>query len=104
MYGNLFTEDYIEKLARNQRTFPHEHLTRVTQFINKPDYGEYRTELNAFSWSGDTGFDVLSHDRKPKGPFDFDFLKNNKNAGYFVPKKFAIRLGARGAEGKILRF
>ena len=94
--GVLSTEDYIEKLAQNKRTHPHEHLTRVTQFINKPDYGEYRTELNAFSWSGDIGFDVTSHDRTPKGLFDFDFLKTipGKDAGYLVPKKFTIKIGS----------
>mgnify|MGYP003644337598 CR=1 FL=1 len=101
--GEFLTEDYIDILAQNQRTHPHESLTRVTQFISKPDYGEYATELNAFSWSGDTGFDVTSHDRgsTPEKPFNFDFLKTipGKNAGYLVPKKFTIKIGSNGIGG-----
>mgnify|MGYP001283375981 FL=1 len=43
--------DYIDLLVKNQRTGPHEILSKVTQFIEKPDFGEYRTNINAFSWS-----------------------------------------------------
>ena len=90
----LETEEYIDKLAENQREQLHEHLRKVTQSIDKRDYGEYRTEINAFSWSPE--FDVVSHERKPKGPFDFDYLKHPKtrdSAGYFVPKRFHIAIG-----------
>ena len=90
-FQELETLDYVDELVKNQRKGPHEELKRVRQFINKKDAAEYRTNINAFSWSKDTNFDVVSH---PTPPFDFDFLSKDRNSGYFAPKKFKILLGA----------
>jgi hypothetical protein len=59
----LETLDYVDLLVKNKRTGPHEILSRVTQFAEKRDFGEYRTNINAFSWSLKNDFDVISYKR-----------------------------------------
>jgi len=87
--GSWETLDYIDLLVKAQRKGPHDVLSRVTQFIKKRDFGEYRTILNAFSWSLDNEFDVISYER----PIDEDYLTNDLTTGYFAPRKFNVYLG-----------
>lgn len=89
-FQELETSDYVDELVKNMRKGPHEELKRVRQFISKKDAAEYRTSINAFSWSENNNFDVVSH---PTPPFDFDFLSKDRTSGYFVPRNFKILLG-----------
>ena len=88
----LETADYVDLLVKNQREGPHEILSKVTQLIEKRDFGEYRTNINAFSWSLKNDFDVLTYKRPPQG----DYLTSDLTTGYFAPKKFNVYLGSSG--------
>jgi hypothetical protein len=90
-FQELETLDYVDELVKNMRKGPHEELKRVRQFISKKDAAEYRTNINAFSWSKENNFEVVSH---PTPPFDFDFLSKDRTSGYFAPRTFKILLGA----------
>ena len=85
--------DYVDLLVKNQRTGPHEILSRVTQFIKKPDFGEYRTNINAFSWSLKNEFDVIRYDRPPNKDYLTDLMASDLTYGYFTPRKFNVFMG-----------
>ncbi len=91
----LNTSQYAEFLAGNKQNpntpqKGHEDIDKVLQYISKADWGEYKSEVNAYGYNDK--FDVTATGKTPTA----ESLKDNLNDGYLTPLEWRVNIGPPG--------